>query len=103
MSPPSADRVLAVDIGGGSVKLALTNRHGDDLGSAVVSDVPNLDRRALLDAIGQAADELVKSAATPLIGAAIGVPGFVSRDGRAASNSNVPVLDGMDLVAHFER
>lgn len=97
------DLVIAVDIGGGSVKLALVNSRADELGTATIDDVPDLDRQALLEAVFQAAERLRDEggAAGRLVGIALGVPGFVSDDGRGSVNSNVPVLDGMDLASAF--
>ena len=104
MAGAPEDFVLAVDIGGGSVKLALTNSAADDVRSSLVDNVAAYNGDALLNEIGRHAlsmREMVQRQGGHIIGAAIGVPGFVSSDGRASSNSNVPALDGIDLVDYF--
>lgn len=96
--------VLAIDIGGGSVKLALADASGAEIGSRAIDDVPGFDRDGLLDAIGQQAQALIalgQARGGRVGGIAIGVPGFLSPDRRASMNSNVPALDGYDLVRHF--
>lgn len=103
MSGRARELVIAVDIGGGSVKLALADARGEELETGTIEDVPALDRAALLEAIGREAERLrdAGAAAGGLAGMAIGVPGYVSDDGRGSRNSNVPVLDGADLVGIF--
>ncbi len=105
MDAQGNELVIAVDVGGGSVKLALTNAQADELHTAVVDEVPRFDRPGLLDAIGRQAEALRDFGAAQsgrVIGTAIGVPGFLAPDRRGSRNSNVPVLDEIDLAGHFE-
>lgn len=98
------DVVIAVDIGGGSVKLALANAAAEELATANIDRVPEFRRDALLAAIGQRAVELRELGITRggrLAGVAIGVPGHVAPGRSGSLNSNVPELDGVDLVGHF--
>lgn len=104
MSENRGDLVIAVDIGGGSVKLALTNSEADELAAEVIDGVPNFDGETLLGMIGRGAEslrELGRARSGHLVGLAIGVPGHLSLDRRASLNSNVPALDGIDLVGYF--
>ncbi len=104
MSATGDATVISVDIGGGSVKLAWVAHSGEVLRADTVEDVPAFGSDALLAEIGQRAQALAApSARRSLAGLAIGVPGHLSPDRRASLNSNVPMLDGVDLVGTFER
>jgi glucokinase len=105
MRERGGERVIAVDVGGGSVKLALTDAGGEALASDIIDGVSQLGREALLGELTRRAEALLATARAKgetVRGAAIGVPGHLSADRRASLNSNVPVLDGVDLVGHFE-
>ena len=104
MTSQSGDLVLAIDIGGGSVKLALTDEVAVSVQTDIVDGVPGFDADSLLGEIGRRAELLLarrRSQTSRLVGTAIGVPGFVSADRRSSQNSNVPVLDDTDLVGYF--
>ncbi len=98
-----SELAMAIDIGGGSVKLALADAAANELATGTVEGVPDLGRDALLAAIGSSAIGLAATARQRgrLAGVAIGVPGHLSADRRASLNSNVPALDGIDLAGHF--
>jgi glucokinase len=90
--------VIAIDIGGGTTKLALVDRRG------AIRNWQNFPTAAssAADFIGKvvaAARQLQAEAEEPIAGISAAVAGFVSAEGQLEYNSNLPWLEGTPISA----
>jgi glucokinase len=88
--------VLAVDIGGGSTKLALVNRDGAIQNRQAFPTAAE-DGSAFMDKVVAACRLLQLGPAAPVTGIAVAVAGFVSADGALEYNGNLPWLERVPI------
>ncbi len=94
--------VIAVDIGGGTTKLALVNREGTlEQWSAFPTASPDAD--VFLARTLAAICDLQEKARVPLHGLAVSAAGFVSAGGVLTFNANLPWLEGARIGEVLER
>jgi glucokinase len=91
-------RVIAIDIGGGTTKLALVNRRGairswQSFPTAAASGPEFLER------VVTAARHLQIGAGVPVAGVSAAVAGFVSAEGTLEFNANLPWLEHLPIAA----
>ena len=88
--------VIAIDIGGGTTKLALISRQGDVWGW---QSFPTLGASgmAFLETVIGACRGLLAQATIPVAGVSVAVAGFVSSDGDLDYNPNLPWLEGAPI------
>lgn len=90
--------VIAIDIGGGTTKLALVDRRGTIRNWQVFpTAAPNAG--AFIDKVVAVARELQMETEKPVDGVAVAVAGFVSADGVLEYNANLPWLEGTAISA----
>ena len=92
--------VIAIDIGGGTTKLALISRQGEVRGW---QSFPTLVRAEWLfletSSVHAAGCERMRT--TPVVGVSVAVAGFVSADGSLEYNPNLPWLEGVPIGKLF--
>jgi predicted NBD/HSP70 family sugar kinase len=88
--------VLAIDIGGGSTKLALVNRQGA-IQNWQSFPTAGLSGTAFMEEVVAAGRRL--HAESPVAGVAAAVAGFVDAEGVLEYNSNLPWLEGTAIAA----
>ncbi len=89
--------VIAIDIGGGTTKLALVDRHGAIRNWRSFPTSANSGVEFVTKLI-VAARQLRAQAQMPVVGIAIAVAGFVSADGALEFNANLPWLEGIPIA-----
>jgi glucokinase len=98
-------KVLGVDAGGSSVKLALVDQSKKVLHHTTVTNVKTNDRNAFLDRWASGIHEFLSQ--TPpdeLRGIGVGIPGILDGERSTVVQSpNIPVLDGFDLKKFFQK
>lgn len=90
--------VIAIDIGGGTTKLALVDREGT-IRNWQVFPTAGPSVAAFMDKIVASARQLQGEAGQPMAGISAAVAGFVSADGLLEYNSNLPWLEGTPIAA----
>jgi glucokinase len=88
--------VIAIDIGGGTTKLALISRRGEVRGWQSFATVGE-SGAAFLDTVVKASRGLQAAAVTPVAGVSVAVAGFVSGDGALEYNPNLPWLERVPI------
>lgn len=88
--------VLAIDIGGGTTKLALVNRDGAIQNWRSFPTVAE-NGSAFLDKVVDACMGLRTESAEPVVGIAVAVAGFVNADGALEYNANLPWLERVSI------
>src|SRR5271163_4544716 len=91
-------RVIAIDIGGGTTKLALVDRPGA-IRSWQIFPTVGPSAIAFIDKVVAAARQLQAEAKQPVTGISAAVAGFVSAEGLLEYNSNLPWLEGTAISA----
>jgi glucokinase len=91
-------RVIAIDIGGGTTKLALVDRQGA-IRSWQIFPTVGPSAIAFIDKVVAAARQLQAEAKQPVTGISAAVAGFVSAEGLLEYNSNLPWLEGTAISA----
>jgi predicted NBD/HSP70 family sugar kinase len=89
--------VLAIDIGGGSTKLALVNRQGT-IQNWQSFPTAGLSGTAFMEEVVAAGRRLHAAAEFPVAGVAAAVAGFVDAEGVLEYNSNLPWLEGTAIA-----
>ncbi|AXC14158.1 Xylose-responsive transcription regulator, ROK family [Acidisarcina polymorpha] len=93
-----AAAVIAIDIGGGSTKLALVNRKGAISGWHSFKTVAS-SGAALLERVVAASRRLQTQAEQPIAGISAAVAGFVTPQGELEYNPNLPWLERIPIAA----
>jgi predicted NBD/HSP70 family sugar kinase len=88
--------VIAVDIGGGTTKLALVSQRGEVRGWHSFATAGE-SGMAFLDIVVGACRGLQAEATTPVAGVSVAVAGFVSPDGALDYNPNLPWLEHVPI------
>ena len=88
--------VIAIDIGGGTTKLALISRQGGVRGWQSFATFGE-SGTAFLNAIVERCRGLQAEATTPVAGVSVAVAGFVSADGALEYNPNLPWLERVPI------
>ncbi len=90
--------VIAIDIGGGTTKLALVNRKG-----AIRSwqSFPTIapSGSEFVEKVATAARQLQLTAEAPVVGVSVAVAGFVNAEGALEFNANLPWLEQVPIAA----
>jgi glucokinase len=86
------ESVIAIDIGGGSTKLARIDRRGTLNGWQSFPTAASTGA-VFVERVAGAASTLREQAAVPVIGLSVAVAGFVSDDGELEYNANLPWLE----------
>jgi glucokinase len=97
-----AEFFIGLDIGGHSAKIGVVDARGKVLAHERVTNAGASSARGLVDRYGEAIDRLVAAVspgASPA-GIGVGVPGYVSAEGRPEF-TNVGLLNGYDLARHL--
>jgi glucokinase len=89
-------RVIAIDIGGGTTKLALVSRQGEVRGW---QSFPTMGQSgaAFLETVVGACRAFQVESTTPVAGISVAVAGFVSPDGALDYNPNLPWLERVPI------
>jgi glucokinase len=90
--------VIAIDIGGGTTKLALISRQAEVRGWRAFSTVAE-SGAAFLEKVVAACRRLQVEEKAPVIGVSAAVAGFVSADGTLEYNPNLPWLEETPIAA----
>jgi glucokinase len=93
--------VIAIDIGGGSTKLAFISRQGEVRGWQSFATVGETGTD-FLNTIVAACRGLQAEAIAPVAGVSVAVAGFVSPEGALDYNPNLPWLEGAPIAATLE-
>lgn len=88
--------VLAIDIGGGTTKLALVNRNGAIQNWQSFPTVAE-SGGVFVDKVVDACKGMRTESAEPMAGIAVAVAGFVGADGALEYNANLPWLEGTPI------
>src|SRR5271163_1385228 len=89
--------VIAIDIGGGTTKLALVDRQGAIRNWQSFRTVaPNGE--AFIDKVLTASRQVQSGAEVPVAGVSAAVAGFVSTEGMLVYNANLPWLEGTPIA-----
>jgi glucokinase len=89
--------VVAIDIGGGTTKLALISRRGKVRGWQSFPTVGE-SRAVFLERVVAACRQLEGEANVPVVGVSAAVAGFVNADGVLEYNPNLPWLEGAPIA-----
>src|SRR5271168_1713486 len=90
--------VIAIDIGGGTTKLALVDRQSTIRNwQSFPTAAPNGE--AFIDKVLAASRQVQSGAEVPVAGVSAAVAGFVSADGTLEYNANLPWLEGTPIAA----
>ncbi len=95
-SSNEAASVIAVDIGGGTTKLALVSRQGEVRGWHSFATVGD-SGRAFVEVVVAACRGLQAEARSPVAGISVAVAGFAGTDGALDYNPNLPWLERVPL------
>ena len=90
--------VIAIDIGGGTTKLALISRQGEVRGWRSFPTAGESGASFLQKVVG-ACRQLRAEATARVVGVSAAVAGFVSTDGALEYNPNLPWLEGVPIAA----
>jgi glucokinase len=90
--------VIAIDIGGGTTKLALISRQGEVRGWRSFPTAGESGAAFLQEVLG-ACRQLRAEATAQVVGVSAAVAGFVSADGALEYNPNLPWLEGVPIAA----
>lgn len=90
--------VIAIDIGGGSTKLALIDRLGT-VRNWQSFPTAGPDAAAFVAEVAAASRRLQMEAETPAVGVAVAIAGFVSAEGTLEYNSNLPWLERAPIAS----
>lgn len=98
-------KILGVDAGGSSVKLALVDQNKEVLHYTTVTNVKTKDRHAFLKRWSEAIhDFLSQHSPEKLQSIGVGIPGILdSERSTVVQSPNIPVLDGFNLKDFFEK
>jgi len=97
--------VLALDIGGTNIRIALVTEDGIIIDRSQSVCLINEGRNAFLTAISSSIDEIRRSAITSgysIVALGAGVPGLINLSGLIISSVNLKPLDGFDLRTWLE-
>jgi glucokinase len=97
--------VLALDIGGTNIRIALVTEDGIIIDRSQSLCRINEGRNAFLTALGSSLDEISRSATASgygLVALGAGVPGLINLSGVIISSVNLKPLDGFDLRTWLE-
>jgi glucokinase len=90
--------VIAIDIGGGSTKLAMVDRRGAIRGWRSFPTTAN-GGSEFIGKVAAAARQLQNEAEIPVAGISVAVAGFVTTDGAIEFNANLPWLERVPIAA----
>ena len=91
--------VIAIDIGGGTTKLALISRQGEVRGWRSFPTAGE-SGAVFLQEVVEACRQLRAESTAQVVGVSAAVAGFVSSDGALEYNPNLPWLEGVPIAAH---
>jgi glucokinase len=91
------ESVIAIDIGGGTTKLAVVNRRGA-IRSWQSFPTSASSGRDFLETVATAARQLQVTAEVPTVGVSVAVAGFVSAEGTLEFNANLPWLENLPIA-----
>src|SRR5271163_4396448 len=89
--------VIAIDIGGGTTKLALVDRQGAIRNWRSFPTAAQ-NSEAFIDKVLGASRQMQSETEMPIAGASAAVAGFVSADGALEYNPNLPWLEGAPIA-----
>src|SRR5271170_1666896 len=92
--------VIAIDIGGGTTKLALVDRQGAIRNWRSFPTAAQ-NSEAFIDKVLDASRQMQSETETPIAGASAAVAGFVSSDGALEYNPNLPWLEGTPIASRL--
>jgi glucokinase len=102
IAPSDEASVIAIDIGGGTTKLALVGRRGNICNwQSFPTAAPSA--AAFMEEVVAAARQSQTAAASPVAGVAVAVAGFVGKDGSLEYNANLPWLERTPIRSLLER
>jgi len=94
--------VLAIDIGGGTTKLALVNREGAVRGWRSFRTAGE-SGPAFMQTVIAACRRLQREARLPVLGVSVAAAGFVTAEGALEYNANLPWLEGTPIADLLEK